>query len=207
MGWIVGRLVGFFVLKFSEKHKLLKTGDGLLAPSLTLLVYGLTEMIHGYGFVAVFVTAVTFRHFEKEHEYHEELHSLTEQLERTLVAIMLLLFGGALVSGILDALTWPMALFSLAFLLIIRPLAAYVSLFKTGILLKEKLAISFFGIRGLGSIFYLAFALREAPFKFKDELWAIVALCILVSIIIHGLTATPIMNRLKKSIPEERIPE
>jgi NhaP-type Na+/H+ or K+/H+ antiporter len=207
MGWAVGKLVGYLVLTVSDKYKLLKTGDGLLAPSLTLLVYGLTELIHGYGFVAVFVTAVTFRHFEKEQEYHSELHSFTEQLERTLVAIMLLIFGGALVSGILAPLSWPMAIFSLAFLLVIRPVAAYLSLFKTGILPKEKLAISFFGIRGLGSIFYLAFALRKASFNFKDELWAIVAFCILVSIIIHGFTATPIMNRLKKSLPEEKIPE
>jgi len=207
MGYLSGRLVGFLIFRVTPKYQFLRTKDGFLAISLTLLVYGLTELLHGYGFVAVFICAITLRHFEKKDDFHDDLHTFTDQIERLLVAVLLILFGGTLVSGILNALTWKMALFILLFLFVIRPIAAYVSLFSSKIHLKEKLAISFFGIRGMGSIFYLAFAFKEVHFDYEKELWAIVAFTILVSVMIHGLTATSIMKHLKHNIPEEKVPE
>lgn len=207
MGYLTGRAVGYLIFKFSRKYKFLKTRDGFLAISLTLLVYGLTEIIHGYGFVAVFICAITLRHFEKKAEFHDDLHSFTDQIERLLLGVLLILFGGALANGILNPLTWKMVLFTLLFLLLIRPLAAYTSLISCNIHIKEKLAISFFGIRGIGSIFYLAFAFKEANFAEEKELWAIVAFTILISVVIHGLTATSVMKYLKHHIPEEQVPE
>lgn len=121
--------------------------------------------------------------------------------------MLLILFGGSLVSGILDALTWKMALFAIGFVFIVRPLTGFIGLYKRDIHLKEKLAISFFGIRGMGSIFYLAFAFHEATFEHQDELWAVVAFTILLSIIVHGISSTPIMKHLKTSLPVEQVPE
>ena len=207
MGFLLGKAAGYLVFRVPEKWRFLKTKDGFLAISLTLLVYGLTELIHGYGFIAVFVSALTLRNYEKGHHYHEDLHAFTDQAERLLVAILLILFGGALVSGILAALTFKMVIFTLVFLLIIRPIAAYISLFTEKMHIKERLAISFFGIRGMGTVFYLAFAFSQAKFGFEKELWAVVAFTILVSVIIHGFTATPIMRHLKEEIPQEDIPE
>jgi NhaP-type Na+/H+ or K+/H+ antiporter len=207
IGYLMGRLVGYMVFQISKKYKFLKTKDGFLAISLTLMVYGITELAQGYGFVSVFVCAVTLRHFEKDHAYHDELHSFTDQAERLLVAILLILFGGSLVSGILQPLTWKMVLFTLVFLFLVRPLAAYASVFKSDIHLKEKLSISFFGIRGMGSVFYLAFAFQEVHFQNEDKLWAIVAFTILLSVVIHGITATPIMTHLQESLPEEDVPD
>ncbi len=207
IGFLLGRLAGYLVFTLTEKYPNLKTRDGFLAISLTLIVYGVTELAHGYGFIAVFVCAITLRHFDKKHEYHDDLHSFVDQTERLLVAILLLLFGGALVNGILQPLTLKMALFCVAFILIIRPITAFISLYNLDIHIKEKLAISFFGIRGMGSVFYLAFAFNEKAFDHEKELWAIVALTILSSIVLHGLTASPVIKHLKEKIPKERIPE
>lgn len=207
MGFVLGKAVGYIVFTLTKKIEFLETNDGFLALSLTLVVYGLTELVHGYGFIAVFISAITFRHFEKKHEFHDELHSFIDQAERILIAVVLILFGGALVSGILDALTWRMILFTLIFLFVIRPLAAFAGIGWGKFHIKEKLAISFFGIRGLGTVFYVAFAFREVEFKYKDELWAIVAFTILISIMIHGITATPIMKHLKEELPTERMPD
>jgi len=207
VGFLLGKVSGYLVFRVSKKYSFLKTRDGFLALSLTLMVYGLTELIHGYGFIAVFISAITLRHSEKEHDYHDDLHSFTDQSERLLVGILLIAFGGSLVSGILAPLTWKMAGFSLLFLLVIRPIAAYASLFTGKFHIKEKLTISFFGIRGMGSVFYLAFAFKNASFGYEKELWAIIAFTILVSIFVHGITATPIMKHLKENIPEEKIPE
>jgi NhaP-type Na+/H+ or K+/H+ antiporter len=207
IGWAFGRGVGYLLFDLSAKYKFLKTTDGFLALSLTFLVYGVTELLQGYGFFAVFICAVNLRHYEKEHEFHSELHSFTDQIERLLIAVLLILFGGSLVSGILDALTWKMALFAIGFVFIVRPLTGLIGLYKRDIHIKEKLAISFFGIRGMGSIFYLAFAFHEATFEHQDELWAVVAFTILLSIIVHGISSTPIMKHLKTTLPVEQVPE
>jgi len=59
----------------------------------------------------------------------------------------------------------------------------------------------------MGSIFYLAFAFHEATFEHQDELWAVVAFTILLSIIVHGISSTPIMKHLKTTLPVEQVPE
>jgi NhaP-type Na+/H+ or K+/H+ antiporter len=207
IGILFGKTVGYLIFELSKKYSFLKTKDGFLALSLTFLVYGATEMVHAYGFIAVFICAITLRHSEKSADYHDDLHSFTDQIERFLVAILLILFGGSLVNGILDALTWKMVLFTILFIFFIRPGAAFLSLYKSKMHTKERLAISFFGIRGMGSIFYLAFAFSQTQFVFEKELWSMVAFTILVSVVIHGITASPIMKHLKNEIPHEEIPE
>lgn len=204
IGYFVGKFVGYLLFTVSKKMKFLQTQDGFVAIALTLVVYGITEMLHGYGFIAVFVCAYSLRHYEKGHGYHENLHSFTDQVERLLIAVLLILFGGSLVTGILNALTWKMALFSIIFLLVVRPLAAYASIGFAKFHFKQKLAISFFGIRGMGSIFYLAFAIKETTFDNVPELWSIVAFTILLSVILHGLTATPIMKHLQEKIEKPK---
>ena len=56
--------------------------------------------------------------------------------------------------------------------------------------------IGFFGIRGIGSLYYLAYALSEAAFPQAAEIWAVAGLVIMVSVVVHGIAATPVMARL-----------
>ncbi|PZX59155.1 NhaP-type Na+/H+ or K+/H+ antiporter [Algoriphagus ratkowskyi] len=195
-GFLLGKAAGYLIFDFSKKYKFLEKLDGFVALSMTLLVYGLTEMIHGYGFIAVFVSALTLRNYEKNHEYHESMHSFTDQVERIFVVLLLMLFGGAISLGVLENLTWNMVFFVLLLLLVIRPVVGYLSLLGTDISKREKLTISFFGIRGLGSIFYLAFAFQEISFEYQDELWSIVSLTVALSILIHGLTVSMAMKKV-----------
>ena len=58
--------------------------------------------------------------------------------------------------------------------------------------------LAFFGIRGVGSFYYLAYALNAAPFDQAERLWAIVGLIVLMSVLLHGLTVTPAMRFLDK---------
>ncbi|RYD81109.1 MAG: sodium:proton antiporter [Sphingobacteriales bacterium] len=196
IGWLCGKLVGYLVFSISEKYRLLKASDGFLAISLTFITYAITESFHAYGFIAVFVAGITLRHYEKGHEYHKQLHSFTDQMERMLLAVLLIFFGGSLVGGILAPLNLKMALVSIGFVIVVRPVVSFISLLGNSTPLKEKFAISFFGIRGMGSIYYLAFAFGEAKFKQQDALWAIVTFTILISVILHGLTAAPVMKRI-----------
>ncbi|WP_207433978.1 cation:proton antiporter [Sabulibacter ruber] len=198
VGYLLGRVLAFLLFELPKRGKFPKTNDGFVAISATLLVYGLTEMVHGYGFIAVFLAGLTIKHQEKDYSYHRELHDFTDQIERLLVVVVLMLLGGSLARGLLDALTWQGALVSIGFLLLVRPLAGYIGLLGVPVRTREKWAISFFGIRGIGSIFYLAFALSKARFENPEEIWAVAGFTILLSIFLHGVLATPIMRHLDR---------
>lgn len=202
-GFLLGKLLAYVLFTLSKRYETFATRDGFVSLAATLIVYGVTEMIHGYGFVAVFIAALTLRAYERGDKYHNRLHAFSDQIERILVAIMLILFGGSLVRGIMNSLTWQMAGFGLLFILVIRPLSGLIGLLGTGLRIQEKLVISFFGIRGMGSLYYLAFAFGTTFFKGQDELWAIVAFIILISIGIHGLTAGFTFKKLEEVLPED----
>lgn len=200
VGWLVGRLLG--VVSFRPPGRLsalAETPQGFVAVSATLLAYGTTELLHGYGFLAVFVAAVAIRGAEPSHKFHAALHGFIEQTENMLIVGLLLLFGGALVTGILDELTWQGALIAVTLVFVIRPLSGHISLIGTGLTRAERWAIAFFGIRGFGSVYYLSYALGEAEFEEASQLWAIVALTMLISIGAHGISATPAMKAVDRS--------
>ncbi len=193
VGWGLGQLIFNLPRRFRNFPK---PNDGFLALSATLVSYGLTEMAHGYGFLAVFVTALTMSSFEEDDKYHTEMHDFVTQVEQIVMVTLLIVFGGSLVTGLLNYLTWESALVGLAFLFIVRPVTAMIGMIGVKVSLHEKLAISFFGIRGIGSFFYLSFALNKVNLIAANELWSIVGFIVLVSIVLHGVTATHAMSYL-----------
>lgn len=105
-GWLVGRIFGWLTFHVSGENKLAQTGDGLIVLAATFVSHGLTELVHVYGFLAVFVTALTIRHAHREHDFQQDMHAITEQIERLAMMVLLILFGGALVSGLLAEIGW-----------------------------------------------------------------------------------------------------
>ena len=199
-GWLLGRLVNVFGRRTGEFFAS-ETSEGLFSIGTTLLVYGLTEVVNGYGFLAVFVAALV--RGGHDHEYRRDAHAFVEQIESIIVAFVLLGFGALLSEGILDALTWRGAGVALALVFLVRPIAGVIGLVGSGLPRHERLSIAFFGIRGIGSLFYLTYAFGEGDWSAADraELWAVVAFTILVSIAVHGVTASPLMNRLRPGDP------
>ena len=194
LGYLGGRIITYFFFKLPEKKNMLHVRDGLVAISMTFLIYAITELTQGYGFIAVFITAITIRNYERGHDYHDKLHAFTDQVERILLALILIVFGGVILTGILEPLNWGMILLALGCILVIRPLCGYMGLIKMNTSYKTKLAISFLGIKGIGSFFYLSYALSKGEFQYQNELWAITACVVLLSIFIHGLTASRIVK-------------
>lgn len=88
---------------------------------------------------------------------------------------------------------------ALIVLLLIRPLTGLVGLWGLRASRAEKLTIAIFGIRGARSIYYLAYGLNHMPVEAADRLWAVAGLVILMSILAHGLTVTPVMRWLDRS--------
>ena len=195
-GWLIGATLGY--LLFRSRRGLSKLADGLIALAATLIAYALTEIIHGYGFLAVFVCAVTIRASERDHDFHQEMHDFSDQIERLLMMLLLVLFGGALANGLLAALTWSDALIGLAVVFVVRPVAGMIAMLGSGQPMRERLLLAFLGIRGVGSIYYVAYGLNHGDFGDSERLWAVVGFIILVSILVHGVTATPLLERLTR---------
>jgi len=197
IGWAVGLAMGWLLFHIPNRAKLSRSGDGFVALGITCLAYGVTELASGYGFLAVFMAAVALRRAERGHAYHQKLHDFAEELERLLTMALLVLFGGALVvGGLLSDLTWAGAAFGLLAIFLVRPLAGWIGLLGAPSPWGERAAISVYGIRGMGTIYYLAYALQNGEFEQVQLLWSTAAFIILVSIFLHGATVTPVMRRL-----------
>ena len=146
-----------------NRARLSRTGDGFVALGVTFLAYGVTELVHGYGFLAVFVAALAMRSAERQHRYHDRLHDFAEQTERLLMMVLLVLFGGALAGGLLAR--WTGGACGGAGLPVRGAAAGGLGLAarRPRPPWEERAAVAFFGIRGLGSFYYLAFALNRRP--------------------------------------------
>ena len=202
VGYVVGKAVAYLVFGSPSTTDLTRAMEGSEALAATLFAYAAAELLHGYGFIAVFVTALVLRSSEWEHEYYKELDDFAIMFERLLMATVLVLFGGTIAGGLLAPLTWRMVAVGLAVIVVVRPLAGIIGLLGAEGTWRERAVIASFGIRGIGSFYYLAFALHEATFQeFEllvqaDILWALTGLVVLMSMFIHGATATVVMNRL-----------
>jgi sodium/hydrogen antiporter len=178
--------------------------EGFVALAATFLSYGLAELAHGYGFLAVFVTALTLRRAERGHSYHRVLHNFSAQIEQVLVVVLLVLLGGAVTSGLLADLSWQGVVLAFLTIAVIRPVAALVALLGSSLPQSERWTIGIFGIRGIGSLYYVAYALGEADFADVDVVWSTLTFVILCSIVVHGVAATPSMRRLDRHTHERR---
>ncbi len=217
LGVAIGVAVGWLLAKLAFRApqpslRLAETGEPLLALAAVLLAYGAAESLGGgYGFLAVFACAMTLRSAERGHEYHVHMHESIDRLERLLTLAVLLLLGVALTNDLLGDLTLPGAVVGVLLVFVVRPLTAYLALRAGGprpgadagearprLSRGEQLATAFFGVRGVGSLYYLSYAAGEADFPGLSEIWATVAFTIALSVLVHGITATPVMSRLER---------
>lgn len=196
IGWLLGKL--FFRAR-SEALRLANHAEGFTVLAATFLAYGLTEVAGGYGFLAVFVCACSLRASERDNGHHQVMHDFAEQVERLLTVGLLLLLGGAVVTGLLGPLTLGGAVVAVLLVLVVRPLAGWLALRGAPGTAAEHGVIAFFGIRGIGSLYYLSYAFAAAAFPQPDEVWAIAGLVIIISVVLHGIAATPVMQRMDRA--------
>lgn len=196
IGWLLARLFYRFKDKMAEvRDTEIESGFFILAA--ILLTYSITEMCEGYGFLAVFVASVTSRRIRSDRESKEleiENYEAAEQVEQAVLGIFLIAFGGIIGTGGLADLTWTGAAIGLLLLLVIRPLSGMLSFIPAKMPWVEKVAISYFGIRGVGSLYYLAYAHNSEYFAEIDDIWSIVNFTVLVSIFLHGITVKPVIS-------------
>ena len=187
-GWAIGWLLGKILFDWPRDNPLSQTESGVIAFAGVLVSYGLVEVLEGYGFVAVFIAGVTLRRVETHDRFHKRLHDFSESLEHTLTALLLVALGAAL-PALWPYLDWPHALIGVALVFVVRPLAAYVALIGTPLEGRQRWVTAFYGVRGIGSVYYLAYAGHHLKLTNEQTLWATITFTIVLSAVVHGLTA------------------
>lgn len=196
IGWLLGRML-FLIPK---GNVLADTGSGVVAIAGVLLCYGATELIEGYGFIAAFVAGMVLRRVEAEHAFHGRCHHFNESIEYSLTALLLVLIGGVLPT-IWGELDWAHMAIAAAVILLIRPLSGWLSLIGSDLRPKERMVVAFYGVRGIGSIYYLGYATSHMEFLNEGQLWATIALTILLSTVLHGLTSGWVVDHVAREQP------
>jgi NhaP-type Na+/H+ or K+/H+ antiporter len=194
-GAAVGWLLGKIMFEWPRENALSNTGSGVIALAGVLLAYGFTELVEGYGFIAAFISGFALRRSETGHHFHRKLHDFSEALEHALTAILLVAIGAAIPS-LLPYFEWSHAAIGAALIFLIRPIVGWLSLTGTAMRGRARLVVAFYGVRGIGSIYYLAYAGHHVELLNEPQLWATIAFTILLSTIVHGLTAGIAVDRV-----------
>lgn len=218
MGWGVGKLVVYL----RRHHRGALGMEEFLTLGLIALSYGVATVLHGIGFVAVFATGVAMRRIEwrlggdkvpqetaptasiKRLEktatdaetapayMTEMVLEFNQQLENIAEFVMVLLLG-----VLLSASGFSFEGFLLALLLfvVVRPVSVLLSLIGIRHSAIKLGLLSWFGIRGIGSLYYLMFALQFHALKGESERFTSIVLTVIaMSVVIHGISSTPLMN-------------
>jgi NhaP-type Na+/H+ or K+/H+ antiporter len=230
IGGALGTLVGRYILHLRVRKAALGYND-FLALGLLGITYGVAHLCHANGFLAVFAAGCALRRLEMsrgEEPRHETLALpvsealrervsaspekgpiyLTESIlaflehhERLGEFAIVTLFGALFAPSAISVQTLGLA--ALIFF-VIRPLSVYAGLAGSGVTPIERRLSAWFGLRGIGSIFYLSYAISHG-LKESDAraLSAFALVVIAASIFLHGVTVTPLMRAFREKAPEE----
>lgn len=184
LGWLLGKLM----FSWPRDNTLAKTRAGVVAVAGVFVTYGLTEMVEGYGFIAVFVAGLVIRRAEAQHQFHSRLHAFTESIEHALTAVLLVGLGAA-IPALLPSLDWHGVALGVVLIFVLRPCTAWFALARIMPKSRQRAVVSFYGVRGIGSIYYLSYAGSHMDLINEAELWATVVFTITLSTMVHGFTA------------------
>jgi NhaP-type Na+/H+ or K+/H+ antiporter len=224
-GWLLGFATARLVAFLRSRHRQALGLEGCFALGLLMLSYGVALAINSYGFLAVFAAGVAMRrvehrssgrktskevigvvdiknvdatstHPEKAPAFvAESVMGFTIELEHIAEAFLIVLTGMLVAQYWPSMLSWSSVGVVAALLLFIRPAATQLAMLGCVASHRQRRLISWFGIRGVGSLYYLMLALERGPREDLLPLIPCILSAITVSILLHGISATPLMRR------------
>ena len=192
LGWLLGQVI----FRFPVGAQLADSKAAVIVLPAIFAVYGLTELVEGYGFISVVVAGTVLRRVERDHDFHRDLHDFSETIEHALTALVLVALGAVLPLLLFD-IDWQHVLIVVLLIFVIRPAAGWLGLIGTDLTRRERLAVAAYGVRGIGSIYYLAYAAAKIEFVNEGQLWGMVGIAILLSTMLHGFTASRVIEEVE----------
>ena len=201
MGIIVARSVIWIDNKLQKFHRVDALMEDFVGLSMILLTYSLTEFVNGYGFLAVFVAGITTQRHCKSLEKKTSQLEFTETLEKLSEIGTILLLGSLLRIEPIVKYGGQGLIIALLLLFVIRPVGAWISTIGQHTNPVRPWLLGWFGIRGVGSLYYLFYSLGEGlKSETGEQISWITLITVVISIILHGITSTPLMNWYNRRI-------
>jgi sodium/hydrogen antiporter len=205
----VGLAGGWLVSRASKRGWMTDSSQRLALLALAIIAWALADQIGGNGFIAAFVGGLAVG--PTVERVGEQLIRFTEA-EGQLLNLSVFFIFGVLVIGLIQPLSWEVALYALLSLSVIRMLPVVVSLAGTHLRSVSVLFMGWFGPRGLASIVLGIIVVAEAPLLAgREEIELVVALTVLLSVLLHGATAAPLsavyarrVDRMAADVPEKK---
>ncbi|MFM0502693.1 cation:proton antiporter [Paraburkholderia caffeinilytica] len=228
LGWATTHAVAWLRTRHAQALGL----EGFFALGLIELSFGAAQLLHTYGFLAVFAAGVAMRRVEhrasggmsarkaigtvdsedvdataanpdKAHAYMtESVMGFTIELERIAEVAVMAMVGNVLATLQVPLFTWQTVALTVALFVLVRPASVELSLLGSSATPAQRRLMSWFGIRGIGSFYYLAYALEHGAASDVVPLVPLALAVVAASVVIHGVSATPLMNwyhRLRSS--------
>jgi NhaP-type Na+/H+ or K+/H+ antiporter len=209
IGAVIGAAIGKLVTFLRHRYKAAVGLDEFLALGIIALAYAFAVLSHTYGFLAVFAAALALKRMERRDDgvtfspdgeaglsgrwVHEGSGSgFIEQMERIVEMVIVLLIGAMLWYSQLHAKAiWLVLLL----FLVVRPLSVWFGILGARVSKDQRMLISWFGIRGIGSIYYMMYAVNHGvPDSMAEELISLTLTVVTLSIVVHGISVTPLMQ-------------
>lgn len=178
--------------------------NALVMPGLALLAFSLAQWWGGSGFIAAFVAGLCTGHRlgPLKHDY---LHS-SESYGELLSIMVWVVFGAAVLVQTYPYISGESWLYAAASLTVLRMLPVWLALAGTGLNLEIRLFVGWFGPRGLASIVFATIILQET-LTARSPLVTTVICTVLLSVVLHGITANPWVRRLQSRTPTSSLPD
>jgi sodium/hydrogen antiporter len=206
----MGLLVAQSITWIHRQSKQVKSANALMedfvALSMVLITYALTELVNGYGFLAVFVAGMVVQRSHVTPEtYHSQLE-FAEQIEKLMEVGIILLLGSLLRIEPMVRFGGEILLVAALLIFIIRPVGAWISTIGSPLNPTQRLLYGWFGIRGLGSLYYLSYAFGKGlSGEVGEEVAWIIYFTVVISIILHGISTTPLMTWYEHKRPRKKV--
>lgn len=214
-GIVVGIAVAKAITWLDRKLQKRRPADVLMedfvALGTILITYSLTEIVNGYGFIAVFVAGlVVQRNYVDDPEKRESELEFVERIEKLMEVGTILLLGSLLRMQPLWQYLGNSLIVAGLLLFVIRPVGAWISTIATNPPVEcdrrrlhpaSRWLFGWFGIRGVGSLYYLFYAFGEGlKDSAAEQIAWITFTTIVISVVLHGISATPLMNWYERRI-------
>lgn len=222
IGGLLGTMIGRLVIYLRTRHKEAVGLDEFLALGLVALAFGVATLASTYGFLAVFAAGLALQRVKErsraqkvpdevtaglqDKEAHlavathpdlagpylmQAVRGFNEQLERIAELVIVLAVGAMLAYVHVDLET---VVFLVLLFFVLRPVSVWLGLLGAQVSGDQRLLIAWFGIRGIGSIYYLMFALNHGlTGPLADQAINLTLSAVAASIIVHGISVTPLM--------------
>ena len=226
IGYLLGSGVGRVILYLRVRHREALGSEEFIALGLIALTYGVALLCQTYGFLAVFAAGLALSRIDRRHpgtllkrvavpdqqaassgeartSAHEAPVTMMRAVQRfnaqleNFAEVVIVLAVGVLIAVVpfRTEVLW----FTPLLFLVVRPAAVVAGLLGTGIRGQQRRLMAWFGIRGIGSIYYLLYAIRhDINTELAERLLSLVITVVVASVVAHGISVTPLMNKYEK---------